>query len=66
MKQQRENLLIGALILLLAISMLLNWLQGNQVTKLMEQVSEMEYTQSMLSSHIEELETTEDEDYGDE
>lgn len=44
---------------LLAWSIILNWLQGNQVSRLMKEVEEMEYIQSALSSHIEELERME-------
>lgn len=44
----------------------MNWLQDNQVSRLMEEMKEMEYTQSVLSSHIEELERMEGEEYGNE
>lgn len=66
MKQQKQNFVIALLLILLAWSIVLNWLQGNQVSRLMKEMEEMEYTQSVLSSHIEELERTEGEEYGNE
>ena len=60
MKQSKQNILIGVLILLLGFSMALNWMQGNQVDKLMKEIDEMEYSQTVLSAHIEELEHLED------
>lgn len=56
MKDRKQNLLIVLLLIALAISLLLNWLQGEQVSRLMNEIGEMEYIQSVLSSHIEELE----------
>ena len=59
MKQKNQKFLICILLALLAWSIILNWLQGNQVSRLMKEVEEMEYIQSALSSHIEELERME-------
>lgn len=56
MKQSKQNILIGVLILLLGFSIVLNWLQGNQVDRLMKEIDNMEYSQAVLSAHIEELE----------
>lgn len=66
MKRQKQNFVIALLLMLLAWSIVLNWLQGNQVSRLMKEMEEMEYTQSVLSSHIEELERMEGEEYGNE
>lgn len=66
MKQQKQKVVITLLLILLAWSIILNWLQDNQVSRLMEEMKEMEYTQSVLSSHIEELERMEGEEYGNE
>lgn len=66
MKQQKQNVLIVVLLLALTWSIILNWLQGNQVSRLMKEMNEMEYVQSVLSSHIEELERMEGEEYGNE
>ncbi len=56
MKQSKQNILIGVLILLLGFSIALNWMQGNQVDKLMKEIDDMAYSQAILSAHIEELE----------
>lgn len=66
MKEKKQNLLIVLLLILLAFSLILNWLQGEQVSRLMNEMRDMEYIQSVLSSHIEELERGEGEEYGDE
>lgn len=64
MKEKKQNLLIVLLLILLAFSLLLNWLQGEQVSRLMNEMRDMEYIQSVLSSHIEER--GEGEEYGNE
>lgn len=66
MKQQKQKVVITLLLILLVWSLILNWLQGNQVSRLMKEMDEMEYVQSVLSSHIEELERGEGEEYGNE
>ncbi len=66
MKQQKQKVVITLLLILLVWSLILNWLQGNQVSRLMKEINEMEYVQSVLSSHIEELERMEGEEYGNE
>lgn len=66
MKEKKQDLLIVLLLILLAFSLILNWLQGEQVSRLMNEMRDMEYIQSVLSSHIEELEREEGEEYGDE
>ena len=66
MKQQTQKVVITLLLILLVWSLILNWLQGNQVSRLMKEMNEMEYVQSVLSSHIEELERMEGEEYGNE
>lgn len=66
MKQQKQKVVITLLLILLVWSLILNWLQGNQVSRLMKEMNEMEYVQSVLSSHIEELERMKGEEYGNE
>lgn len=66
MKQQKQKVVITLLLILLVWSLILNWLQGNQVSRLMNEMRDMEYIQSVLSSHIEELERGEGEEYGNE
>lgn len=66
MKEKKQNLLIVLLLILLAFSLVLNWLQGEQVSRLMNEMRDMEYIQSALSVHIEELERGEGEEYGNE
>ena len=66
MKEKKQNLLIVLLLILLAISLVLNWLQGEQVSRLMNEMRDREYILSVLSSHIEELERGEGEECGDE
>ena len=56
MKQQKKDLLIVFLVLALLWSLLLNWLQSEQVGRLMEEVEDMEYLQTVLTSHINGLE----------
>lgn len=63
MKQKKQNVLIVFLLLALAWSIALNWYQGNQVNRLMEEVDNMEYTQSILSSQIQEMENEEGNEY---
>lgn len=59
MKQEKKDWLIVALVFALAWSIILNWLQGEQVDQLMKEVEDMEYLQSVLTSHINELEGNE-------
>lgn len=59
MKPRKQNLIIAALLILLAWSIILNLLQGEQVERLMKEMEDMEYIQSILSSQIQELEETE-------
>ena len=66
MKEKKQDLLIVLLLILLAFSLVLNWLQGEQVSRLMNEMKDMEYIQSALSSHIVELERGEGEEYGNE
>ena len=66
MKEKKQNLLIVLLLILLAFSLVLNCLQGEQVSRLMNEMRDMEYIQSVLSSLIEELERGEGEEYGNE
>lgn len=66
MKEKKQDLFIVLLLILLAFSLVLNWLQGEQVSRLMNEMRDMEYIQSALSSHIEELERGEGEEYGNE
>lgn len=47
---------IGALLFVLFCSLFLNYLQNNQISKLAEQVENLEYIQSVMSSHIDDLE----------
>lgn len=66
MKQQKQNALIIVLLLALVWSIVLNWLQSEQVSRLMEEIENMEYVQSVLSTHIDELKNTEEAGYGEE
>lgn len=60
MKQEKKDLLIAILVFTLAWSIILNLLQGEQVGRLLKEIEDMEYLQTVLSSHIDELETNED------
>ena len=62
MKQEKKDLLIVVLVLALAWSIILNWLQGEQVDRLTKQVDDMEYLQTVLTSQAEELECDKDFD----
>lgn len=66
MKQQKQNVLIVVLLLALTWSIILNWLQGEQVSRLMKEMEEMEYVQTVLSSQIDELEQNEEVEDGNE
>lgn len=66
MKQQKQNVLIVVLLLALTWSIILNWLQGEQVSRLMKEIEEMEYVQTVLSSQIDELEQKEEVEDGNE
>lgn len=65
MKQQKQNALIIVLLLALAWSIVLNCLQSEQVGRLMEEIENMEYIQSVLSTHIDELENMEEAENGE-
>lgn len=56
MKHSKQNSLIIILLIMLAWSLILNYIQSGKVIRLMDEMAEMEYTQSVLSTHIEELE----------
>ena len=56
MKQQKKNLLIVVLMLALVWSIVLNWLQSEQVDRLMSEIEDMEYLQTELTSYFNELE----------
>lgn len=66
MKQQKQNVLIVVLLLALTWSIILNWLQGEQVSRLMKEMEKMEYVQTVLSSQIDELEQKEEVEDGNE
>lgn len=66
MKQQKQNVLIVVLLLALTWSIILNWLQGEQVSRLMKEMEEMKYVQTVLSSQIDELEQKEEVEDGNE
>lgn len=66
MKQQKQNVLIVVLLLALTWSIILNWLQGEQVSRLMKEMEEREYVQTVLSSQIDELEQKEEVEDGNE
>lgn len=59
MKQDNQNFIIAVLLILLGISIILNFLQGNQVERLMQEVQDLEYVQSVMSSQIQSLEAEE-------
>lgn len=63
MKQSKQNIVIGALFLLLSLSLLFNYLQGNQVSRLMEEIEVMEYIQKALSDQLDMIEQREEMNY---
>ena len=65
MKPRKQNLIIAVLLMLLVWSVILNILQGEQIEKLMKEVKDMEYTQSIISSQIQQLEDQEGVEYGE-
>lgn len=65
MKPRKQNLIIAVLLMLLIWSVILNFLQGEQIEKLMKEVKNMEYTQSIISSQIQQLEDQEGVEYGE-
>lgn len=65
MKPRKQNLIIASLLLLLIWSITLNLLQGEQVDRLMKEMEDMEYVQSVLSAQLQELEGQEDVEYGE-
>lgn len=52
--------MIALLVLALIWSIVINLLQSAQVDRLMNQVEDLEYLQTVLTSHIDELEGNED------
>ena len=66
MKQENKDIAIVALMALLILSVILNWLQSEQSDRLIEQIEAMEYYQQVLSSHVDELENMEGAEYGNE
>lgn len=60
MKRQKKDLMIALLVLALIWSIIINLLQSAQVDRLMNQVEDLEYLQTVLTSHIDELEGNED------
>ena len=52
--------MIALLVLALIWSIIINLLQSAQVDRLMNQVEDLEYLQTVLTSHIDELEGNED------
>lgn len=56
MKQQNQDFIILFLIFILVVSIIINCVQGNRINSLMNEVADMEYIQSALSDHIDELE----------
>lgn len=52
--------MIALLVLALIWSIIINLLQSVQVDRLMNQVEDLEYLQTVLTSHIDELEGNED------
>lgn len=56
MKQPSKDAWIAALIFVLCCSVFLNILQDHQISKLAEQVENLEYVQSVMSDHIDDLE----------
>lgn len=63
MKLKKQQVLIALLSALLVWSIVLNWLQSKQVDRLMQEMNQMEQLQSDITSHIEELEDVEYNDY---
>lgn len=66
MKQENKDILITTLLVLLIFSVILNWLQCKQSDRLIEQIQEMEYYQSVISSQVDALENMEEAEYGNE
>lgn len=44
------------LLIFLVLSLLLNWIQTNHIDQLHQEIEDMEYLQTVLTSHINELE----------
>lgn len=59
MKQRNQDALIWGLIIFLVLSLLLNWIQTNHIEQLHQEIEDMEYLQTVLTSHINELEEKE-------
>lgn len=59
LRQPDPNFIILGLFLLLILSIALNWIQTNHIDRLLGEIEDMEYVQSRLSSHIEQLEARE-------
>lgn len=53
MKPQNENaVIVPVLFAILIISLILNFMQGRQVTECMDRVEELEYYNAILSSQV--------------
>lgn len=60
MRQPNSKTIIVGLIMLLVCSLILNYLQDQQVNRLMNEIESLEYVQEALSDHIDDLEVTRD------
>lgn len=56
MKERNQNTLFWSLLICLLLSVLLNWIQTNYIQHLDQEIEDMEYLQSVLTSHVHELE----------
>lgn len=60
MRQPNSKTIIVGLIMLLVCSLILNYLQDQQVDRLMNEIESLEYVQGALSDHIDDLEAVRD------
>lgn len=62
MKQRKQNTLTWGLLIFLILSLLLNWVQTNHIEQLRKEVDDMEYLQTILTDHINDLEALKESD----
>lgn len=60
MRQPNSKTIIVGLMMLLVCSLILNYLQDQQVDRLMNEIESLEYVQGALSDHIDDLEAVRD------
>lgn len=65
MKHKNNDVLIGMLIFLLLVSVSYNLFQDSYINKLIEEIENLEYAQSLLTSEISRLDSDDVTDDGD-